>query len=295
MDRHAYLITAYNNFKILDRLIRLLDDDRNDIYVHVDKKASNFDPAAFSNLCRHSRLTFIPRMKVYWGEYSQIESILRLFQAALPRHYSYYHLLSGVDLPIKSQNYIHEFCANNRGKEFVGFAHSFDMDWVSKIHIFNHYDKVRIYGRLLTVSVKKPLLKLQGLFHYNRIAGLPYTIKKGSDWFSITEDLAEYLVAHRRIIKRLFQYALVPTEFYVQTMIWNSPFRDKVYDIHNEFHSSIRHIDWTRGGPYTYRGTDFEELIQSESLFARKFDENVDFEIVEKIYDYLQAQQLPYL
>lgn len=41
--KHAYLIMAHNNFYILEKLLRLLDDSRNDIYVHIDKKVSEFD------------------------------------------------------------------------------------------------------------------------------------------------------------------------------------------------------------------------------------------------------------
>lgn len=35
---HAYLIIAHNEFEVLTKLIGLLDDNRNDIYVHIDKK-----------------------------------------------------------------------------------------------------------------------------------------------------------------------------------------------------------------------------------------------------------------
>ena len=40
-NKHAYLITCYNNFKHLIKLLAALDDARNDIYIHVDKKAVN--------------------------------------------------------------------------------------------------------------------------------------------------------------------------------------------------------------------------------------------------------------
>lgn len=38
MQKHAYLIMSHNDFYILEKLLRLLDDRRNDIYVHIDKK-----------------------------------------------------------------------------------------------------------------------------------------------------------------------------------------------------------------------------------------------------------------
>lgn len=36
MKKHAYLIIAHNDFEILENLIILLDDMRNDIYIHID-------------------------------------------------------------------------------------------------------------------------------------------------------------------------------------------------------------------------------------------------------------------
>ena len=42
-DRHAYLIMTHGNFEILKLQLEMLDDSRNDIYIHVDKKVKNFD------------------------------------------------------------------------------------------------------------------------------------------------------------------------------------------------------------------------------------------------------------
>ena len=36
--KHAYLILAHNEFGLLQTLICYLDDERNDIYVHIDRK-----------------------------------------------------------------------------------------------------------------------------------------------------------------------------------------------------------------------------------------------------------------
>ena len=43
MGKHAYLIMAHNEFYILEKLLKLIDDERNDIYLHIDKKAKNFN------------------------------------------------------------------------------------------------------------------------------------------------------------------------------------------------------------------------------------------------------------
>lgn len=42
MNRHAFLIMAHNHFDFLKILLKRLDDPRNDIYLHVDRKAADF-------------------------------------------------------------------------------------------------------------------------------------------------------------------------------------------------------------------------------------------------------------
>ena len=68
--------------------------------------------------------------------------------------------------------------------------------------------------------------------------------------------------------------------------------RKDIYDINRResFHSCLRSIDWKRGNPYIYRLEDFESLIHSEFLFARKFDQNVDKNIVDKLKEYLEKE-----
>ena len=42
MGKHAYLIMAHSDWNMLNTLLELIDDKRNDIYIHIDKK-STFD------------------------------------------------------------------------------------------------------------------------------------------------------------------------------------------------------------------------------------------------------------
>jgi len=76
---------------------------------------------------------------------------------------------------------------------------------------------------------------------------------------------------------------------FLQTYIKNNQFFDHLYipKLDNGFQSIMRNIDWNRGMPYTWREEDFEELINSNYLFARKFDETVDSTIIELISDYI--------
>lgn len=39
MDKHAYCIMAHHNWNQLQLLVDLIDDERNDIFLHIDKKS----------------------------------------------------------------------------------------------------------------------------------------------------------------------------------------------------------------------------------------------------------------
>ena len=52
MEKHAFLIMAHSNYKQLDQLIELLDHERIDIFLHIDKRSIKYDLP----VCRHSKL-----------------------------------------------------------------------------------------------------------------------------------------------------------------------------------------------------------------------------------------------
>ena len=73
-----------------------------------------------------------------------------------------------------------------------------------------------------------------------------------------------------------------------------SPYLENRYeyeeDPHLDYMSCLRYIDWKRGNPYVFCNEDFEDLVNSPYLFARKFDLNVDAQIVFRIYNHLKGQ-----
>lgn len=81
--RHAYLIIAHKENAILENLLKLLDGGENDIYIHVDAKTKNFDFERIKEIVEHSKVVFTDRTKVYWGDYSQVNSELVLLKAAI--------------------------------------------------------------------------------------------------------------------------------------------------------------------------------------------------------------------
>lgn len=290
---HAYLIMAHDDFYILEKLLRLLDDKRNDIYLHIDKKVKNFDFDYYKKMLKKSNLYYVKRLDVRWSDYSQIKCELNLLEAAIKKKYDYYHLLSGVDLPLKNQDYIHNFF-KNEDKEFVVFRDINGLDEVRKerikyYHLFfknarsNNNFKMKLSQKLhyRTLNFQKKL-KIDRVGNYDKF-------RDGANWFSITHQLAKYVVDNKKTIRKTYKFSYCADEIFLQTLVYNSAFYDKVYSKKNDDYNAIkRAIDWTRGAPYTYRISDFSNLMDSGMFFARKFSTNIDKEIVDRIFKYVK-------
>ena len=288
-QRHAYLIICHNNFKILRMLLSAIDDVRNDIYIHVDKKTQNVPFEDIRDAVCHSPLTFIERTFVNWGGYSQICVELALLAEATKTPHSYYHLISGVDFPLKSQADIHQFFDDNAGKEYIAFDRCEERmeEYKDRIRYYHWLqDKIgRNSGKLVAIMyrLENASLRIQRMLKVDRLKHCPYEIKKGAQWFSITHNLATYLLAQKNI-KKFFGKSLCTDELVVQTLAYASPYRGNIAE------TNLRFIDWHRGNPYTFTSDDYSQLVESDRLFARKFDENVDRNIVEMLLEHIKTK-----
>lgn len=284
---------AHDNFNVLKVLLKLLDDDRNDIYLHVDKSVEDWDEAGWYSLLDKAHLHIVDRVKVNWATYSHLYAVKSLLSEATKTYHSHYHVISGADLPIKNQNQIHNFFSANKKKEFVGFAPSFrDHTAFQKNYLIRYY---RNSNKRLIYLAKKgngALLKIQKKLGVNVLKNFNGEIKKGHDWFSVTHDAALLLIQEEPKFKKYFYWAFCPSEFFAQTILFNSKYKDSIFDIDNEDIGAQRCIDWKRGAPYVFKKIDFDLLTQSNMMFARKFMESEDMEIVNALHHHLETGDL---
>ena len=133
--KHAYCIIAHNEPQLLNNLVDLIDDERNDIFLLIDMKS---DMSMFSGITtNYAHLYMSPRVDIRWGDSSQIIAELTLFEFALAHGpYQIYHLISGVDLPIKPQDYIHHFVNSHPNIEFVGFKSGQELEKIIRMSRF---------------------------------------------------------------------------------------------------------------------------------------------------------------
>lgn len=295
MRKHAYMIIAHNQFDLLEKTIHILDDERNDFYIHIDAKVSDFDYDRFRSLTKYSSVKFVPSVNVAWGGYSLIQSEINLISAAIKENYSYYHLISGVDMPIKTADEIYTFFESNSGKEFIHigtdeFVASDNVQHRARIYHF-FQDKLGKQKNLLYL-IEKVLIKLQKLFRVDRLKNCDIELSAGSQWFSITHKTAAYILSEEETIKKMFSYGFCVDEVFLQTFFMQSPYKDNLFDASGlDCPAFMRHIDWKRGDPYTFRSEDFDELINSDAMFARKFDLTTDSKICDMLYEKLRKKE----
>lgn len=282
--KHAYLIIAHNELELLKNLISILDDECNDIYIHFDAKLKKLPKLSVSK----SKLYILEkRINVCWADFSVVEAELALLRAAYSNnHYAYYHLLSGVDLPLKSQDYIHTFFDKNVGQEFIDiclYDVSTEMERkMMRWHLFPKDFKNVGKFAFITRLMRAMLIRIQESLGIKRNKHIDF--RKGSQWVSITSDFAEYLLSRENIIRKIYSHTFCPDEVFMQTECWNSEFCQKLHDYSPNYRGHMRLIDWQRGNPYVWRDEDYDELMHSDRIFARKFSSE-HIGIVKKITD----------
>ena len=274
MGRHAYCILAHSEPELFCRLVHALDDPRNDIFVHIDRK-SDIRPFLLAQ-CMRSRLVFLPdRISCNWATISIVQAEFRLLRTARTAGpYQCYHILSGVDFPLQSQDTIHQYVDGSPQTNFIGICpQKSTTDLIARRTQCYHFFIRRPGGSLsdrLIARIGKWLVLLQERMGIRR--SFPYALRKGAQWMSLSDDFCAYLLEKEQETLALFKYTLCPDEIAIHSVFFASPYAATQHAPEGEeYEQCMREIDWVRGSPYTWQETDYEILAHSKRWFARKF------------------------
>lgn len=277
--KHAFLIIAHADYEVLRVLVDMLDDKCCDIYIMIDKKAS-LPPQLHVKYARIFMLK--KRLDIRWGHVSLIKEEIQLFEfASANGPYEYYHLLSGNDLLIKPLNYFFKFFDQNKGKEFVGFTS--ETNWLEKVMKYQFFIKYYRLNGWWGNLIKSIAYRLE--YIANKInKRSDESFRKGSEWVSITDDFCRYLIGKKNWIFKRFKYTFCGDEIFLQTVLWNSPYKGKIYAIDDEFKGCQREIIWEDDNPHVWGSAagDIDILRKSDKLFARKFSSKYP-EIIKEV------------
>lgn len=286
VKKQAYLILAHNAPQIFHELVKKIDFSNHDIFVHVDRKTPIDDFIAIRDHVKYSKIYFLEnRFEIKWGSYNIVKAEIELLKTALrTNEYSYLHLLSGVDALIEDKEEIFNFYNDSKAKQFIHFWKEDEMQKNLFMDRYKTYDILLPKNRnklnkLLYHSVRYLSITLQKFFRIERNSNINFYM--GSQWFSITDTFAQYLIGKEKEIDNIFRRTLCPDESFVQTLFMNSSFCEGIIiNMDNDYSRIKRCIDFTHGTPKVWGRDDVEYLKSSSNFFARKFD---DVEVVKQL------------
>lgn len=298
--KHAYLIMIHDNWEQLKILLSLLDSEDGDIFIHVCSGVKMPDVSDIKGIIKKSRLFFSERVAVKWGGFGICSASFKLLETAVENGtYDYFHLLSGSDLPIKPIKQIELFFENNVWNNqsfnlktnYLSFRCPSD-NLKSRIVYYNFFTS--LFGsrnyivRKFATSLNHILCIMQKFLGINRFKNSGCMLYQGSAWWSLSHEAVEYVLNNKTWIEKNFKrMTFASDEFVFQILLLNSKFKDSLYMPKGNQHSNLRLIDFERGNgygsPHVWVKDDKKEIVSSGDLFARKFNMNIDKDIIELI------------
>jgi hypothetical protein len=268
MTTQVFLIQAHKDIDQLNALVDHLRDDDFTVYVNLDRKC-DLDPARVHPAARQVQ----ERVDVHWGTFSQVQAVLnslRQIVAEVP-DFDKVLFLSAQDFPLLSNAALKAELAALSGRELldtvaIGAAPG---QWAAGYRYRYFYPGRATRAGRLACALANRAMRAVGIAR-NMPGGMqPWG---GSSWWALSRDCVRMLLdrvdGDPRLV-RFFRRVACPDEMFFQTLVMNSPFRDRVLG------SNFRYVQWPENGarnPKVLDEGDFDRIAASRAHFCRKLD-----------------------
>jgi hypothetical protein len=311
--KHAVLIMAHKNKAQLIRLIKSLDCDSFDFFIHPDKNwnLSSDDLDEIRNCAENVYITN-KRLHGVLDEWSLVQITLNLIEDSfenegkINQKYGYFLLLSGQDYPIKSREYIVDFLekeypkplidAEGNGKDWVNLKFA-SVYWLRKVDLIHKKMKSGILRKICVAPYAirqyfdSKFLKSPG----EKLKEMGFDLYAGSAWWILPHQVIDEIYSEYKTNKKLikiYKKTITPEETFFQVMAIHSSLGEEVkksnmIEVAPGVQKCMTYANFTtptkkfRGHPHDILVEDFDRIMAKKQLFARKFDMDKD----EKIFD----------
>lgn len=268
----AYLILVHRFPKQFKRLFKAIYHPENYYLIHLDRKTGDDICEEVRNFLADFPRTYILESEnVVWGGYSMVQAELNGMEYLLKLNASwdYFINLSGQDYPLKSQQIIREYLTQNKGSNFIKVTNQAQNRPETMNRIENYF--VESEDGFSGIPFKRAYLK----------DVTPYI---GGQWMILTRESCEFICNSEEVKKFESYYlnTLIADESFFQTVFMNTSFNGKIVN------NDKRAIIWIPDGdiklrPKTLTKDDMSFLSKGNHLFARKFDDTEDHEVLDLI------------
>ena len=309
----VYLILFHKEPEQLFRLVRSLSGQGVFFVIHVCKNSDCFTEVEAWAEGRED-LFFCERVRATWGAYLLMRAEYNAVETALAKVPSFSHavLLSAQDYPIKSGEQVRDFFTQHIDKGFLSYVscspqlnddgvyfHPIKGRWTDhdergRYQFYNFKVFRNFYLRINGEMNRSGSVKARGVNQMKKWVFRFFPKRKffdGSNWFALTQAQCQYVVETHRpdgVYHQFMRHVYCPDEMFFQTALLNSPHRDSIVS------DNLHYIFWPEhlNHPKLLECEDFEALKASgaSKLYARKFDQNVDSAIFDRIDQQLLNQ-----
>lgn len=304
-----YLILAHKNPLQLGRMIERLDDGASKFFIHLDAKTP-IEP--FAACLEGAHIRFIePRERCVWGDFSIVRATIHLMEAA-SKEQGIFILMSGQDYPIQSQGYINDFLESNKGFDFIEIE-PLEEKWKPKMvkdklehyHILHSEERghSNCYAPFRHCSVFQKLRTLTHLLkgrlsqkNFRLLCSLPKRVAPferqyaGSQFWAFSERtfyaVLHYIREHKAALEEYYKYTSSPDEIYFHSVLMDLVAKDSTIKLKEQ----ITYVNYFRKNN-VFVTEDFDKLTSAKGkIFARKFDTDIDIEILNKLDSYQENE-----
>jgi hypothetical protein len=268
----AYFILVHRFPEQFKRLFKALYHPENHYLIHLDKKTGVGIYEDIEDFLTDFPNTYILESEnIVWGGYSIVQAELNGMKYLLKLNlaWDFFINLSGQDYPLKSQKIIREYLTKNQGSNFIKIANQITLRPETMNRIENYF--VETDNGFSGIPHKRTYLK----------DVIPYI---GGQWMILTRGCCEF-ICNSEEVKKFEEYylnTLIADESFFQTVLMNTSFDGKLIN------DDKRAIIWIPDGdiklrPKTFTEDDIKFLLEGDNLFARKFDDNTDNNIIDSM------------
>ena len=282
--RITYIISAYQNPRLLVRLVKRLNCPQNSFFIHYDLRSPETEfrelMKAFQDL---PNVKFLARHKCRWGDFGHVLASLKGIEAIVAGRSAcdYAMLLTGQDYPIKSNEMIRRHLKASAGRSFMESTAWPVPNWeerrgirrIQNFHLHLPFPRwIRSLGwppsrQHIWIPLRR---KIPGGLH-------PHF---GSSYWCLHRKCLEYIqlyVDQNPAYLHFFRGTLIPDECFFQTLLMNSALATTIEP------RAPTYVDWRPPWPGILTIHDLPRLRESDCLFARKFDPSVDSEVLDRL------------
>ncbi len=295
MTKIAYSMLVHKNPKQVSRLITNIYSSSD--FFHINIFGNNSTKETWNKeLSKYGGSNFVTTYNYgkAWGTFQLVDAMLQSMKKLDCFDYDYLINLSGQCYPLKSVDSIKDFL----NKTSFAYMEQFKIPagapkgWGKRGGLdrveYSYYKNpllilTEVIFNKISKSSKYDARRLIKLPRINK--QIPYNLEPygGSMWFCLTKKHVDFILGfleNKSDLLDFFKHTLIPDELFFHTIIMNSPLKNTV------FNDNLRYIDWTKKGvslPATLTVEDRDNLLTSPKLFARKFDIELDEQILDLI------------